>query len=94
MPLIVNEQHTDKPLIFGGRPIDVCGVRLHGGNTEDNTEGCPLMGKERTKTGIKNCAAVFEPFLERLISSVKTNKVFIEIGIINNKGLFEIPYGK
>lgn len=43
------------------------GVRIHGGNTHENTEGCPLVGMARnSKDRISNCAPAVEKVMRLL----------------------------
>jgi len=56
------------------------GVRIHGGNAEIDTSGCPLLGQYRTQSGVANCAGVNARLINLLESATsKGQKVWIEI---------------
>jgi len=56
------------------------GVRIHGGNKEDDTLGCPLLGQTRTPTGIANCKGVNDRLYVTLQAAEQRGEdVWIEI---------------
>ena len=56
------------------------GVRLHGGNTEVDTHGCPLLGQYRTDAGIADCSVVNLRLLNFLLAAeCRNEEVWLEV---------------
>lgn len=54
------------------------GIRMHGGNTSKDTEGCILLGLSRTSDGVKNCAPALEEVINRLGNKMATITIMRE----------------
>ena len=56
------------------------GVRIHGGNSEVDTSGCPLLGQYRTETGVGNCSGVNQRLIHLLeAADTRNEKCWLEV---------------
>lgn len=55
------------------------GVRIHSGNTEFDTDGCILLGMNRTTETITESRTAIKTFMPLLMDALTKEKVFIEI---------------
>jgi len=56
------------PLLEGVKGFS--GVRIHKGNTKDNTEGCILVGQARSGAEIVNSKKAFDPLFEKMQDAI------------------------
>lgn len=59
-----NHFGKELPEILGVRTHS--GVRFHGGNKAEDSEGCVLTGQVRTSTGIAQCKETVQKMIERI----------------------------
>lgn len=56
------------------------GIRIHSGNTEKDTEGCILVGKQTEATWvISNSRATFSVIFKKIEDALKKGKLFLEV---------------
>lgn len=55
------------------------GVRIHWGNTADDTDGCILLGLQRTKNGVAMSRVAFDYFFAKLLAGLKDGEVWLDV---------------
>ncbi len=59
---------------------DFEGVRIHPGNTAANTEGCILVGEEKSQDFVGQSRAAFDRLFAKLSAAAEKEKIYLEIG--------------
>lgn len=65
------------PLLMNVPDFD--GIRIHAGNTDQDTHGCPLIGFTKDNDFIGQSRQAFNDFMPRLVAALKRGKVFINV---------------
>lgn len=55
------------------------GIRMHAGNTHENTDGCPLLGDLLDEWTVVNSKVRTQEVFDLIEETLKTGKVFLEV---------------
>jgi hypothetical protein len=72
-----NRFGREMPLLLNVPQFD--GIRIHCGNTANDTDGCILVGQRKLVDQITNSRLAFDSFFPKLQSAVRIGKVYIDI---------------
>jgi hypothetical protein len=79
--IIVNRSprfRRDLPLLLNVPNFE--GVRIHPGNTHEDTEGCILPGRRRTQTSVLESRPAFDALLAKISAAIGAGeRIWIEI---------------
>lgn len=77
--VITYSERFKKPLPLLLNVPNYSGVRIHPGNTSQDTEGCILPGKGKTKNSVTQSKDAFAVLFPKLDAAAKKEKIFLEI---------------
>jgi hypothetical protein len=82
MPHVLNVAGGN--LMFSGKNINDCGIRIHCGNTDKDTLGCILIGQTYTTDFIGNSRLAYEAFFPKLQTALQRGEV-VTLELVNNR---------
>lgn len=59
--------HRELPLVLDVKGFD--GIRIHSGNTENDTLGCILVGENKVKGKVLNSRVTFDKLMKKLLTA-------------------------
>lgn len=68
---------TPLPLLLSVHNFD--GIRIHPGNYPRDTDGCILVGTEKSVDKVEHSRIAFDKLFKKLQAATKKEKIFIEI---------------
>jgi hypothetical protein len=76
---ITFSQKFNKPLPLLMNVPNFAGIRIHSGNTAEDTEGCILVGTGKTVDKVTSSQVALKALFAKIEAALKKEKVFIEV---------------
>jgi hypothetical protein len=77
--VITFSERFQRPVPLLLKVPDFDGIRIHWGNTDENTDGCILVGQTKAKDFIGRSRAAFDALFPKLQAAAQSEKIFIAV---------------